>query len=506
MKDPIFDNMTGPIEQRPKRPALNLDLAGLQLDRSQGLSEQIHAQLKSRILQGQLAASLRLPTTRELAQALGVSRNTVVRAYEQLLSEACIESRPGAGTFVAPVQAKPSALPAIAAAQPQGPDTALWSRLQAWLPNPAHGGPVRAFRHGVPAMDLFPFEVWSRLQARFWRHHQQQTLGYSDPAGDARLRELIATYLNSSRGLQCEASQVLVTTGSQQAISLCGLALLRPGDRVAVETPGYRAAAAALGLAGAELIGVPIDAQGLRVQALHSLGDFRLAYVTPSHQFPSGAVMSLQRRLDLLAWAQARNAYVLEDDYDGEYRYSGAPLQPLASLDTQARVLYIGTFSKLMFPGLRLGYLVAPRAWLPVLAKLRSALDRHAPITDQVVMANFMAEGHFGQHVRRMRRVSRARRDALHEAWGRHFGARLPLPATEAGLHACLPLDSLELEQALADTALAHGVEVGRLSQIGANTAAPVRPGLMLGFAGVSPEAIAEAVATLAACWAHVLG
>ncbi|TDP74451.1 PLP-dependent aminotransferase family protein [Roseateles toxinivorans] len=488
-----------------ERPALNLDLTGLQLDRSLGLSEQIHAQLKARILQGRLAASLRLPTTRELAQALGVSRNTVVRAYEQLLSEACIESRPGAGTFVAPVQSKPSVIPG-SVATPRGPDTALWSRLEAWLPNPSHGGPVRAFRHGVPAMDLFPFEVWSRLQARFWRHHQQQSLGYSDPAGDARLRELIATYLNSSRGLQCEASQVLVTTGSQQAISLCGLALLRPGDRVAVETPGYRAAAAALGLAGAELIGVPVDAQGLRVQALHSLGAFRLAYVTPSHQFPSGAVMSLQRRLDLLAWAQAQNAYVLEDDYDGEYRYSGAPLQPLASLDTQARVLYIGTFSKLMFPGLRLGYLVAPKAWLPVLAKLRSALDRHAPIADQVVMADFMAEGHFGQHVRRMRRVSRARRDALHGAWQRHLGARLPLPVTEAGLHACLPLDSLALEQSLADSALAHGVEVGRLSQIGANTAAPVRPGLMLGFAGVSPEAIAAAVATLARCWTPVLG
>jgi len=486
-------------------PALNMDRTGLQLDRSQGLSEQIHAQLKARILQGRLAASLRLPTTRELAQALGVSRNTVVRAYEQLLSEACIESRPGAGTFVTPVQAKPGAAP-VSLAQPQGPDTALWLRLETWQPNPMHGGPVRAFRHGVPALDLFPFEVWSRLHARFWRRHQQQTLGYSDPAGDARLRELIATYLNSSRGMRCEASQVLVTTGSQQAISLCALALLRPGDRVAVETPGYRAAAAALALTGAELIGVPVDAQGLRLPALLSLGAFRLAYVTPSHQFPSGAVMSLQRRLDLLAWAQAQNAFVLEDDYDGEYRYSGAPLQPLAALDAQARVLYIGTFSKLMFPGLRLGYLVAPRAWLPVLAKLRSALDRHAPIADQVVMADFMAEGHFGRHVRRMRRVSRARRDALHEAWDSHFGARLPLPASEAGLHACLPLDSLALEQSLADSALAHGIEVGRLSQIGANTAAPVKPGLMLGFASVPPEAIAAAVATLAQCWAAVLG
>lgn len=484
--------------------ALNMDFAGLQLDRNLGLSEQIHAQLRSRILQGQLTASLRLPTTRELALALGVSRNTVVRAYEQLLSEACIESRPGAGTFVASVETKANVVPA-AVAQPQGPGTDLWSRLQAYQPNPGHTGPVRAFRHGVPAMDLFPFEVWSRLQARFWRRHQQQTLGYSDPAGDARLRELIASYLNSSRGLQCQPSQVLVTTGSQQAIALCALALLRPGDRVAVETPGYRAAAAALGLVGSEIIGVPVDAQGLRVQCLQNLGAFRLAHVTPSHQFPSGSVMSIQRRLDLLAWAQAQNAYLLEDDYDGEYRYNGAPLQPLASMDSQARVLYIGTFSKLMFPGLRLGYLVAPGAWLPVLAKLRSALDRHAPIADQVVMADFMAEGHFGRHVRRMRRVSRARRDALHGAWQHHFGSRLPLPATEGGLHACLPLDSIELEQALADGALAHGVEVGRLSQLGANTAAPVQPGLMLGFAGAPPAAIADALAKLKAGWAGLL-
>jgi GntR family transcriptional regulator/MocR family aminotransferase len=488
------------MRHTPQAAPLVLDAAGMQLDRAQPLSEQIHAQLKARILHGQLGAALRLPTTRELARDLAVSRNTVVRAYEQLLSEGFIESRVGAGSFVARLE---SPAPAVPAERPHWntPDTAIWARLQHSTIGQAHDGPPRAFRHGVPAMDLFPHAVWARLQARFWRRHAQQQLGYSETAGDARLRALIAAYLSSSRGLRCDAGQVLITSGAQQAIALCALALLRPGDRVAVESPGYRAAAAALSLPGARVIGVPVDAQGLQMQALHSLGSCRMAYVTPSHQFPSGVAMSLQRRLDLLAWAHRHDAYVLEDDYDGEYRYSGAPMAPLASLDAQARVLYMGTFSKLMFPGLRLGYLVAPAHWMATLARLRASLDRHSAIADQVVMADFMAEGHFLQHVRRVRRASRARRDALFAAWQQHFGAALPLPAVEAGLHACLPLPSLELEQRLADTALAHGVELARLSVAGANTALPQRPGLLFGFASVPPASLATAVATLKRCW-----
>lgn len=488
-------------QSQPAVHPLPFDASGMLLDRSRALTAQVHEQLKARIHQGQLAAAAQLPTTRALAQALGVSRNTVVRAYEQLQAEGYIEGRTGAGSFVASIQPRPPV------SEPPGkhwaqPDTALWSRLQALPHSPRLHGPERAFRHGIPAVDQFPFALWSRLQARFWRRNGAHSLGYADPAGDPRLRSLIAAYLSTSRGVPCSPEQVLITAGAQQAIALCAMALLRPQDRVAVEAPGYRAAALALSLSGNPVLGVPVDGQGLQVQALQSLRSCRMVYVTPSHQFPKGVAMSLQRRLDLLAWAQANDAFVLEDDYDGEYRYSGAPLSPLAALDKAARVLYIGTFSKLMFPALRLGYLVAPKSWVPLLAHLRGSLDRHGPTADQAVMADFMTEGHFLQHVRRVRRTSRVRRDALFEAWQQHFGERLPLPDVQAGLHACLPLNHLAQEQSLARLASEHGIELARLSVAGANTALPPVPGLLLGFACVTPAAISAAVKTLKRCWA----
>lgn len=482
-------------------PILALDPAGMQLQPGQPLARQIHAQLKTRILQGQLPAALRLPTTRELAAALGVSRNTVVRAYEQLLAEGFLQTRVGDGSYVAGLPGGAIAQAAGAATQQARPGTALWQHLQRYSQPRMVEGPPRAFRYGVPALDLFPAEIWARLQARFWRRAGQQSLGYSDPAGLPRLREMVARYLSHSRGLRCTAEQVLITGGSQQAIALAALALLGPGERAAIESPGYRAAAAALALQGGRVLPVPVDTQGLQVGALEALGPCRLAYVSPSHQFPSGAVMSLQRRLDLLDWAQRHDAYILEDDYDGEYRYTGVPLAPLASLDRSGRTLYIGTFSKLLFPGLRLGYLVAPPAWASNLAKLRALLDRHASIADQSVMADFIEQGHFLRHVRRVRRAAERRRDALLGSWQQHFGGALPLAPVDAGLHALLPLDSAAQEQRLHALAEAQGIELGPLRQVGAVLPASARAGLLLGFAGVTEAQIRSAVATLARAW-----
>ncbi|MCV2363884.1 PLP-dependent aminotransferase family protein [Paucibacter sp. DJ1R-11] len=519
-----------PISEPTLAPpsALELDPAGMQLRPGLGLSRQIHAQIKARILQGQLSHGARLPTTRALAQALDVSRNSVLRAYEQLESEGLIEARMGAGSFVSALKtlsasetpvpllqagpAKP--LPAPDPTPVELPETPLWQALQHYQPTATTVGQGRAFRHGLPALDLFPHALWSRLQARFWRRQARPdpdaALSYGDPAGLPRLRELIAAYLSHSRGLPCRPEQVLVTAGSQQAIAIAALALLSPGDRVGMESPGYRAAAAALGLGGARVLPVPLDEQGLRVGALRALGPVRLVYTTPSHQYPTGVVMSLQRRLELLAWARANDAYVLEDDYDGEYRFSGVPLAPMASLEAgqAGRTLYVGSFSKLLFPGLRLGYLVAPAHWLPTLARLRSVLDRQAAIADQAVLADFMAEGHFLRHVRRMRRAARERRDAFIEAWTQDLTPlhpRFQLPAVPAGLQVFLPLASRAEEQRLSQRAQAVGVEVGCLQQIGGLPTHSPQAGLVLGFATVPTADIRQAVRALADVWRGLL-
>lgn len=484
-------------------PILGLDPAGMRLEPGgPGLARQIHAQLKARILQGGLPAALRLPTTRELAEALQVSRNTVVRAYEQLQAEGYLEARVGDGSYVAALRAEPAPPRAAAARAPALPATPLWQRLQhEFEPARVTAGPPRAFRHGVPALDLFPQAVWARLQARFWRRADCQPLGYSDPAGLPRLREVIAAYLSHARGLACSAEQVIVTSGSQQAIAMAALALLGPGERAAIESPGYRAAVAALGLAGGQVLRVPIDAQGLRVAALEALGPCRLLHLTPSHQYPCGVVMSAQRRLELLAWARRHQAWLLEDDYDGEYRYAGVPLAPLASLDAAGRTLYVGTFSKLLFPGLRLGYLVAPPALVGPLARLRWALDRHASVADQAVLADFIEQGEFLRHVRRVRRAAEQRRDALLSAWQRGFGSALPLTPPQAGLHALLPLADATEEQRLAAAGEAAGIELGRLRQVGQVLPASARAGLLLGFAAVTPVQIETAVKTLVRVW-----
>lgn len=500
---------------------LTLDPAGMLLQPGQGLAQQIHAQLKDKILQGELSAHARLPTTRELATALQVSRNTVVRAYEALASEGFVLGRVGAGCFVAEVAglAKPRAAESGLGPAHKSPSTDLWARLQAFEPAPTVSRQARAFRHGLPALDLFPHALWSRLQARFWRQQARLNkpaqsqggapgLSYGEAAGLPRLRELIAAYLSHSRGLQCGADQIIITAGSQQAIAMAALALVQRGDRVGMESPGYRAAAAALGLSGATVLPVPLDGQGLRVGALQALGRVRMVYTTPSHQYPTGVAMSLQRRLELLAWAARENAWVLEDDYDGEYRFNGVPLAPLATLDQGQRTLYIGSFSKLLFPGLRLGYLVAPAAWLPTLAKLRAVLDRQSSIADQVVMADFMAEGHFLRHVRRMRRAALERRDMFLSVWAQdlkpHLPAALrdlPLQPIDAGLQAFWPLPSRAWERRLVTAAAAAGIELGGLTQVGGLPAHSQEAGLVFGFASVPPAEIRRAIRLLAQVW-----
>nr|WP_310121602.1 PLP-dependent aminotransferase family protein [Pseudomonas psychrotolerans] len=469
---------------------LGFDPSGLLLEPGQGLARQLYQGLRGRILAGALAAGVRLPASRELARLLGVSRNTVTAAYEQLLAEGFLDSRPGDGTYVA------GATQALSG-QTGAPPVALQA------PASAPSGAPRAFQVGIPAMDLFPFAIWARLQQRFWRHPEAALLGYRAPGGEPRLRRLLCAYLRQARGLVCTPEQILITTGAQQAIELCARLLLAPGALAAMEDPGYRAAGLALQSGGARLQGVPVDGAGLVVDRLAHQRDCRLVYVTPSHQYPTGAVLSLPRRLALLDWARQTDGWIVEDDYDGEYRYQGAPLAPLAALDRHGRVLYVGTFSKIAFPGLRLGYLVAPPALVPELLALQRAGIRHLDSATQTVMADFIEQGHFQRHIRRMRRAARSRRDALLAGWPAVAGCATP-SVPVAGLHLCLPVESLAREAELVARAAAVEVELNPLSRYWlaeGPTPPDARAGLVLGFAAVPEERIGEALARLREAW-----
>jgi len=484
-------------------PPLPLDPAGICLDPRQGLARQLYQALRERILGGQLSGRVRLPASRDLAQALGVSRNTVVRAYDQLYAEGYIEGRTGDGTYVAELASAAAPNQPAPAASPAQSSMAL--RLQSHHLAERREGPPRAFRVGIPAFDLFPFATWARLQANFWRHPPPERLDYGEAAGDPQLRELIAAYLRNSRGLRCDPAQVIVTSGAQQAISLCAQLLLEAGDRVAVENPGYRAAGQAFAVAGARLAGIAVDRDGLDCAQLAALEDCRLVYVTPSHQYPTGVTLSLGRRLELLEWAERAQAWIIEDDYDGEYRYSGTPLAPLAALDRQGRVLYVGTFSKIAFPGLRLGYLVVPPALAEAFAQLRGVGVRHSEIGTQAVLAEFIAGGHFQRHIGRMRRAARARRDALLRGWPLALAGCQALPAVQAGLHLSVRVESLQRERELIARAAAVGVEINALSDYwlaDSPGTADERAGLVLGFAGVDEGRIAQALRDLRRAWA----
>lgn len=512
----------------PIEPPLSFNPAGIELDRRHGLTRQLYQALRQRVLDGRLVSGTRLPASRDLAAALSISRNSVVRAYDQLYAEGFIEGRVGDGTYVAQLPQTPEAAKKLSTKVSTGFSTGLSPGLSTnWLDSPVisssqviHSaalgrvennhlplpptGPPRAFRVGVPAFDLFPFDVWAKLNAAFWRKPDLQQLCYGDPAGDERLRGLIAAYLRSSRGLQCTAEQIVITSGAQQAISLCAQLLVTPGDGVAIENPGYRAAGHAFAVAGGRLHGVAVDSEGIDCAALNAIEQCRLAYVTPSHQYPMGVVMSLARRLELLAWAERTGGWIIEDDYDGEYRYSGAPLAPLAALDRSGRVLYVGTFGKVAFPALRLGYLVLPAGLVQAFARRRAVDVRHSEVSTQAVMAEFMAAGHFQRHVRRMRRAALSRRNALLAEWPQGVEGVGSVPAVAAGLHLTIPAQGVAREQALIAKAASVGVEINGLSHYWLpDSCAPVdqRAGLVLGFAAVPEAQISQALARLLQAW-----
>jgi GntR family transcriptional regulator/MocR family aminotransferase len=468
------------------------------------LYRQLYDCLRRAILAGQLAPGTRLQSTREMASELKVSRNTVVNAYEQLLAEGYLEGQVGSGTYVS--RALPEDLLNVKTLAPRRvrarADAAALSErgraLAAFAPlAPNAPEPVQPFQTGLPALDAFPSDAWSKLLARHWRRPAATLLGYGEPQGHAPLREAVASYLGLSRAVRCTPDQVVIVDGAQMAFDLVARVLLDPGDPVWVEEPGYSGARVALAAAGARLVPVPVDSEGLNVAAGAALEPgARLVYVTPSHQFPLGMMMSLPRRLALLDWASRAGAWVLEDDYDSEYRYEGRPLASLQGLDREGRVVYVGTFSKVMFPSLRLGYVVAPPALVDALVAARLMVGRHSPSVEQAVLTDFIEEGHFGRHIRRMRTLYRARRAAVVEALRREAGDIIEVEPSAAGLHVVAWLPEGLDDREVARVAAARGVYMRPVSDFYA--ARPPRGGLELGYAAFDEAQIRKGAARLA--------
>ncbi len=457
--------------------------------------------LRAAILEGRLRPGARLPASRDLAAHHALSRGTIVTAFDQLKAEGYLEGKTGSGTYVTRVL--PDALLAVAGPQPRR--FAAERRLPRQLSDYGRRvqdfgnhqpGPVRAFRANQPALDLFPTTLWAQVAARRLRRASASLLLSCDSLGHRPLQEQVADYLTTSRGVRCAAEQVAIVSGTQEALDLTARLLLNPGDRVAIENPGYVGATLVFEALGATIVPLPLDDQGMTLPG-RELAGVRLVYVTPAHQFPVGVGMSLARRLALLDWARQTGALIFEDDYDSEYRYAGRPLPALQGLDRHGQVLYAGSFSKVLFPSLRLGYLVIPADLLDRFAAAQSVTNRHAPLLEQAVLADFLAAGHFGRHVRRMREIYAQRLAVLLAGARQHLAGLLDISPVEAGLQTagwlCNGLDG----ETAAAAAARRNVQVLPLGRYGWHGAAAA--GLQLGFAAVDTQEIRRGVRDLAA-------
>jgi GntR family transcriptional regulator/MocR family aminotransferase len=469
------------------------------------LYRQLYEELRRAILAGQLRAGVRLQSTRELAAELGVSRNTVMNAFEQLLAEGYLEGQVGSGTYVSralPDDMLYARADAAGVGRSRRKGRGLSERgkvIAGTLINASSmEGQTRAFRLGTPALDAFPFDVWMKLTARRWRYPRRDLLGYGETGGYAPLCEAVSEYLGAARAVRCAPDQIIITSGTQQALDLAARLLLDAGDSVWIEDPGYLGARSAMIAAGARLVPVPVDDEGLDVAVGEDLcPSARLVYVSPSHHFPLGVTMSLARRLSLLEWASRAGAWILEDDYDSEYRYSGRPLAALQGLDKEGRVIYLGTFSKILFPSLRLGYMVVPADLVAAFKNARAILSRFSPSLEQAVLTDFITEGHFARHIRRMRALYQERQQCLIEAARRELGGALELEPNEAGMHLVGRLPDGVDDRAASREANRLGVEAPALSLYCIERGR--RSGLLLGYAGYDEREIRKGVRLLAA-------
>ena len=464
------------------------------------LHRQIYDAYRKAIVSGTLRPGQRLPLTRVLASELGVSRFPVLNAYGQLLAEGYFEGRIGAGTVVS------GSLPdQFTSTAPQrgtpvdGTRSGPRPRAKRCFVIPRRDSPWLkgwgAFGVGQVAIERFPLHVWSRLVARQWRRTGASTFHYGDAMGSMALRETIASYLRTSRSLRCEAEQIMIVSGSQQGLELSARVLCDAGSRVWIEDPGYRLARDVFTLAGCELVPVPVDAEGMNVAAgIKKSRNARAALVTPSHQFPLGVTLSASRRFQLLEWAQKMGSWIIEDDYDSEYRYESLPIASLQGLDANARVIYIGTFSKVLFPSLRLGYIVIPTDLVDCFVSIRRAMDLGPPGSNQGVLADFIGEGHFAHHIRRMRVLYHERRSALVASIRKELGPMAEVVGSEAGMHLTITLKNCADDVEIANCAAKQDIRVWPLSW---HYLGPAQQGLVLGFGSTEVEDIPRAIRKL---------
>jgi GntR family transcriptional regulator/MocR family aminotransferase len=465
----------------------------------------LYEEVRQAILNGRLAPGTLLPSTRALAETLGIGRTTAVNAYELLLDEGYLETKPGSGVFVARslpddlLQSRAAPSPELVGAQPRPGLSRRGEALTAVL-EPSGGIPGRPFEVGLPALDHELLKTWFSLAVRRSRNVSRDLLGASVPGGYWPLREAIAAYLSAARSVRCLPEQVFVMSGVMETFDLVARLFLDPGDSMWIEEPGFPPAQGTFAGAGVNLVPVPVDEDGIDVAAGRRICPVaRLAFVTPSHQYPLGMTMSLARRLALLDWAAQTAAWILEDDHDGEFRYGGRPLPSLQGLDQAGRVLYLGSFSKVLFPNLRIGYLVVPPALVDTLARVPILADLQPPTLDQAVLAEFISDGHFVRHIRRVRSMYAKRQAALIEAVNQELGGLLEIETRPSGMHLVGWFSGDVDERAVERAAAERGIDVTPFGNCCLASPPAGRRGLVLGHAGFSPDQIREAAGSLAA-------
>jgi GntR family transcriptional regulator / MocR family aminotransferase len=469
------------------------------------LHKQLYDEVRRAILAGRLVPGHRVPSTREMAKSLGVSRTTVTQSYDELLSEGYLETVVGSGTFVC--KELPEELLRIAPADKAAPRARPAAKSRRRLseygsrlkPMPAafrerEGLQEISFTYGIPDLTLFPIRQWSRLLSRHCRAAHGQALTYvSDNLGYRPLREAIAAYVGRARAVECSAEQVFIVSGSQQALDLIARVMLDKGDAVAVEEPGYPGARLLFEAHSALIHPIPVDDQGLQTSALSKLPTgLKLIYVTPSHQFPLGVGLSLGRRLELLAWAEQQGVIIVEDDYDSEYRYAARPNPALQGLDRAGSVIYVGTFSKTMYPGLRMAYMAVPADLVDVLSRAKWLADRQSPMLEQYALADFIESGALERHIRRMRLLYGSRREALVGALSEYLGDRATILGESAGMHLIARVDCGLSDQEVVRRAKEAGVELGTSGRT--YFGRPPQGEFMFGFAALGERLIREGV------------
>lgn len=467
------------------------------------LYRQIYEAIRKEILSGDFKPKMKLPSTRTMAENLAVSRITVSNAYEQLLAEGYLEGKTGAGTFVA------SRLPEdlLQTEKSKQNDRELKKNISLNLsPYGENLNSTRAtsarcdamtkfqpFQNGLTAIDEFPFEIWSRIAARFHKNPPRSILGYGDPRGFEPLRKAVAAHLKSARGVDCSAEQVVITSGAQQALDLTARIFLSENDTVLIENPCYKEARNSFAATGAKIVSVDVDDEGFNPQKIPKTGESaKLVYVTPSHQYPLGVTMSLARRLALLDWANRKNAVIIEDDYNSEFRYAGRPLASLQGLDKNGRVIYVGTFSKTIFPALRIGCAVVPPELADIFTTARALADVHSSAIEQAILAEFIAEGHFARHVRRMRKLYEKRQEILVSECKKYLKDLLEVEKADAGMHVVGWLPEGVDDRMISEKAMERKLKLAPVSSY--SNKKLKRGGLILGYTAFDERQIKRGV------------